>query len=518
MSEATADRPTDAARIVVGDEQPHILVVDDELGYREGIRRILTGRGYRCETASDGAEALAAVERADFPIVLVDLKMPGVDGFELIRRLRERKPETLCVVVSAFATIESAVQTTKMGALDFVVKPFAPDDLLLVVSRAAETWRLACEAARLRAERDRHLLELAAEQSRLRTILQSIGDGLLVVNIDGAVVLDNPVARRLLGRVGCGSLAGPLEQAGVGPQLTAAVRAELAKGASASGASLELCLPPLESGAERFLRTTVGPVRDADGHVLGVVVILADVTDAKALDRAKTRFVSMVAHELKAPIAAVEGYLHMMRAGSFDAEPGRLAQVASRCLDRTGALLCLVQDLLEITRREAGGHERHRVPLEVGALCAALVEFHRPLAAERAVTLSLELPPSLPTLLADRAEIERVLTNLLSNAIKYNRPGGGVRVALSATATLLMLEVADDGIGMSAEERARLGEEFFRAKNAATRAITGTGLGIALVKKIVASYNGALEVRSEPGMGSTFRLLLPLEPAVSGSG
>ena len=200
MSEALTERATGAGR-AAGVEHPRILVVDDELGYREGIRRILIGRGYPCETACDGAEALRTVEHSDFPIVLVDLKMPGVDGFELIRRLRERKPETLCIVVSAFATIESAVQTTKMGAFDFVVKPFAPDDLLLVVSRATETWRLACEAARLRAERDRHLFELATEQSRLRTILQSMGEGLLVVNIDREIVLDNPVARRFLGRV-----------------------------------------------------------------------------------------------------------------------------------------------------------------------------------------------------------------------------------------------------------------------------------------------------------------------------
>ena len=517
MGEALAERATSAGR-AAGAEHPRILVVDDELGYREGIRRILVGQGYPCETAGDGAEALRIVEHSNFPIVLVDLKMPGVDGFELIRRLRERKPETLCIVVSAFATIESAVQTTKMGAFDFVVKPFAPDDLLLVVSRATETWRLACEAARLRAERDRHLFELATEQSRLRTILQSIGDGLLVVNIDGDVVLDNPVARRLLGRVSRSSLAGPLEQAGGGPELNAAVRAELAKAESATGASLELCLPACEGAAERFLRAKVGPVRDADARLLGVVVILADVTDAKALDRAKTRFISMVAHELKAPIAAVEGYLHMMRTGSFVEEPGRLAQVATRCLDRTGALLCLVQDLLELTRREAGAHARHREPIDVGALCATLVEFHRPLATERSVTLGLSVPPSLPSLLADRAEIERVVTNLLSNAIKYNRAGGGVRVALSATSTLVVLEVADDGIGMSAEDRGRLGEEFFRAKNAATRGITGTGLGIALVHKIVASYNGAIEVRSEPGAGSTFRVLLPLEPVVSSPG
>lgn len=515
MSEASALARGETAAPAPTGERPLILVVDDELGYREGIRRILAARGYCAETAVDGADALRVAAEREFPIVLVDLKMPRVDGFELIARLRELRPDTLCIVVSAFATIESAVQTTKMGAFDFVVKPFAPDDLLLVVSRAVDAWRRAQETARLRQERELHLLELAAEQSRLRTILQSMGDGLLVVNVDGMIVLDNPVARRLLGRVGCASLSGSIEDVGAGAALAAAVRAELALGAQAEGASLEIQPPSGEGRAERFLHAILSPVRDADERVLGVVVILADVTDAKALDRAKTRFISMVAHELRAPIAAVEGYLHMMRTGSFDSEPGRLAQVAGRCLERTGALLCLIQDLLEITRQQGGRPERHCEPLDLAALCTSLVEFQRPLATERSVTLDLDAPASLPTLRADRAEVERVVTNLLSNAIKYNRPGGRVRIALRASANLLVLEVADDGIGMSAQECARLGEEFFRAKNPATRGITGTGLGIALVKKIVADYNGALEVQSAPDKGSTFRVLWPLAPAES---
>ena len=515
MSEASSFGRSQPAPPVPAGERPLILVVDDELGYREGIRRILGARGYACETAVDGADALRAAAEREFPIVLVDLKMPGVDGFELIRRVRERRPDTLCIVVSAFATIESAVQTTKMGAFDFVVKPFAPDDLLLVVNRAVDAWRQSRETARLRLERERHLLELAAEQSRLRTILQSMGDGLLVVNVDAAVVLDNPVARRLLDRVGSSSLSGPIDEVGGGAALADAVRAELALGSRAEGASLEIRLPSLEGRSERFLHAILSPVRDADGHVLGVVVILADVTDAKALERAKTRFIAMVAHELRAPIAAVEGYLHMMKTGSFDTEPGRLAQVAGRCLERTGALLCLIQDLLEITRRESGRAERHCEPLDLAALCAALVEFQRPLAAERAIELSIDAPASLPPLRADRAEVERVVTNLLSNAIKYNRQGGSVRVTLRTNGSLLVLEVSDDGIGMSAEERGRLGEEFFRAKNTATRGITGTGLGVALVKKIVAEYNGALEVESTPGAGSTFRVLWPLATPAS---
>ncbi len=500
--------------------RPAILVVDDELGYREGIRRVLTGRGYQARAVADGAEALELAGGGEFPIVLVDLKMPGMDGFELIRRLRDRRPETLCVVVSAFATIESAVQTTKMGAFDFVVKPFAPDDLMVVVNRAAETWRLAREAEQLRAEREAHLLEIAAEKTRLRTILQSMGDGLLVVNIDGDVVLDNPASRRLLGRVQHASLSGPVERLLADEGFAAAVRRLLAGEPADAGAALEVRLAPPhlvgepegQAEGERFLRASLTPFRDGRGKVLGVVVLLSDLTDAKALERAKTLFVSMVAHELKAPVGAVEGYLHLIAGGSYDQQPGKVQEVATRCLERTGALLALIKDLLEMTRRDAGRQEQRLEPLDLGALCRDLCEFHRPEAERRAIALELEAEPALPALTADRGDLERVVTNLLSNAIKYNREGGRISVRLRRAEAALALEVADTGIGMSPEEQRRLGEEFFRAKNPRTRRITGTGLGLALVKRIALAYHGALEVESAVDQGTTVRVLLPCAP------
>lgn len=497
---------------------PTILVVDDEVGYREGIRRILTSRGYHVHVAAGGREALELAAANDFPIVLVDLKMPGMDGFELIERMRQLKPKTLCVVVSAFATIESAVQTTKMGAFDFVVKPFVPDDLIVVVSRATEKWMLGREAERLRAEREAHLLELTHEKSRLRTILQSMGDGLLVINIDGDVVLDNPVARRLLGRVQMPAVTGPVSLYLQDEKVLSEIGRMLDGKTDEVAVSLEARVDKRadEEGEDRYLRVTLATVRDEKSGTLGVVVLLADITDAKAFERMKTLFVSMVAHELKAPIGAVEGYLNLILSGGLDSDQDRLKKIVARCLERTGALLTLIQDLMEITRREAGRQERRIEAVDMKALATNLLEFHRNDIEQHELKLELVTEPDVRPVLADQGDMERVLTNLISNAIKYNRKEGTIAVHLSMAGSLLRVEVRDTGIGMSPEEKLRLGQEFFRAKNPQTRTITGTGLGVALVKKIVDGYNGVLEVDSIPDQGSTFRVLLPTEPRAAG--
>jgi two-component system, OmpR family, phosphate regulon sensor histidine kinase PhoR len=497
---------------------PRILIVEDDRNLREGIFRILLHRGLEASMAANGEEAVRMIEESEYPVVLVDLKMPGMDGFELLERINRMKPGTVCVVVSAFATIESIVRVTKMGTFDFVAKPFVPDELMIVVNRAIEKWHFTAETARLRAEREAHLLQLAAEKSRLNTIVQSMGDGLLVVNISNDVVLDNAAARMILRRIDepceCVPVSAVIPDARVCKQIGGILLNPVAH-----QVKLEMTVAPRnEQEAPAYVRVTLAPFRDENDKVLGVVVLLSDISDTKAYERMKTKFISMVAHEIKAPIAAIESYLNVIENGILDNNVARIREIAGRCLERSGALLALVQDLLEITRQEAVQRKRLIEKVDVLSLASKLVEFHRPQAAEHKIGIELCLPASgLKPLYADASEMERVLTNLLSNAIKYNREGGKIWVRLDATPSALHLEVEDTGIGLKPEEIKRIGEEFFRAKNDKTRTITGTGLGLALVKRIVKSYHGDLKIESQLDKGSIFRVLIPFGAADSAS-
>ncbi len=488
---------------------PRVLVVDDELGMREGMSRLLKNRGFETGTAEDGAQALERLEQVEYPIVLVDLKMPGMDGFEFLKRVKVSEREIICVVVSAFATIESAVQTTKMGAFDFVVKPFTPDDLMLVVNRAVEKWRLSRETTRLRAERDAHLLQLATEKSRLRTIMQSMADGLLVINIDRQVVLDNAAARRLLGRADASCVSVPIETLIPNQE----VHREIQRLLDVRDDTLfYLEWEPDDAEAAGFpmaLRVKLASIRDESNRFLGVVVLLSDISGPKEYERMKTRFISMVAHEIRSPIGAVESYLNLFEDGIYLDDPERIRGIARRCLDRTTALLALVEDLLEITRRDGPSKKKNIEKVDVAALLRDLVEFHGPSARERGISLKTQVTGNRHVIDADPGDVERVIGNLLSNAIKYNKDSGKVFIRLEDVCDAIRLEVQDTGIGMTPEETKRLGEEFYRIKNSKTRAITGTGLGLSLVKKIVASYNGVLEIDSTPDEGSSFRVSIP---------
>ncbi len=169
-----------------------VLVVDDEEGMREGIRRVLERHEYTVRTAGDGEQAIALLESCRFDIALVDLKMPGVSGFELTRHVCSScDGRTIVVIVSAFASVEAAVEAMRQGAFDFLVKPFTPDDLLRVVERASDQRKLVLE-------RDAYLLELTSEQTLSRQLINSMWEGLVVLNDERRPVLMNTRAEYLL--------------------------------------------------------------------------------------------------------------------------------------------------------------------------------------------------------------------------------------------------------------------------------------------------------------------------------
>ena len=170
---------------------PRILVVDDEMGIREGCKRALLKEGYEIDDAENGSAGLQKVKKDSYDLILVDLIMPGIAGLDLIQKVHKIDPEVILVVITGYATIDTAVEATKRGAYDYLPKPFTPEALTAVVKRGLEKRLLRLEAQKLHAEREHRLLELASEQSRLHTIIGCMADGVMVTNLEGQLVLWN---------------------------------------------------------------------------------------------------------------------------------------------------------------------------------------------------------------------------------------------------------------------------------------------------------------------------------------
>ena len=230
----------------------------------------------------------------------------------------------------------------------------------------------------------------------------------------------------------------------------------------------------------------------------------------RTLDRLKDDFVSAVSHELRTPLTSIRGYLELVldpEEESLSEQQRRFLEVVNRNAER---LLRLVGDLLFVAQVEAGQLGIDFEAVDLNAVLKEATESARPLAREKGIELVLDAQPT-PTLTGDPSRLAQLLDNLVSNALKFTPPGGRVVVRARVAADGVVLEVIDTGMGIAAEDQARLFDRFFRTNEANAQAIQGTGLGLAIAKAIVEGHGGTISVSSVPGSGTTFRVLLPLE-------
>ena len=380
-----------------------ILVIDDELGIREGCRRVLVPEGYGVETAATGSEGLRRIKEQPFDLVLLDVVMPDVRGVDLLGPIREQDPNTVCIIITGYATVELAVQAIKAGAYDFLSKPFTADALLMTVHQGLERRRLSLEARRLQA-----VEQEAAELARAKEELER-------------------------------------------------------------------------------------------------------------LDRFKSTFMLTVAHELRAPLTALQSFLLAMQEGYIAADQQQI--MLQRATERGQELIELVNDLLKMAAVKGEEEITTRARLCLADVLEKLLPLLRVQAEEKGVNCTLEIRHR-PRITAHHDQMTHLWTNLISNAIKYTPPGGQVKVTLEESDGWAVGTVEDTGIGIAQEDHPRIFEEFYRAPQAKRLEPHGTGLGLSLVKRIVDGHSGTIAVESAPGKGSRFAFRLPMtmaDPSVDSS-
>ncbi len=484
-------------------EEARILVVDDEPGIRDGCRKVLASEGYAVEVAADGLDgcAMATRKQDPFDLALVDLKMPGMDGIQVLSKIREHDPEIITIVITAYATLETAIQATRQGAYGYVPKPFTPDELLLLIRKGLEKRRLSLRTKRLQEERERNLLEICRERNRCRAIINHMTDALIVVNRHQQFALANPAAVAMFRKQEMPEVGTPLGDCLENPRLLELVRGVL----SDTDEFREVTGKEITLRDNRAAMANIAPFLDDAGSVLGAVIVLGDITELKQLEKAKAAFISMVSHELKSPLAAIESFAELVLKGTFKGDKAR--EALGRMRSRAEGARKMIDDLLNFSALEAGAIARNRERMLLKDAIEDAVATQRDPAKERGITIDTGQVDCEAAMSADRDDMVKLFTNLISNAVKYNKEGGRVTVSCTDCDGSVEIVINDTGVGIPRRHLDNIFDEFYRIRNEGTKRIGGTGLGLAIVKKIVDAYHGEISVESEPGKGTTFTVL-----------
>jgi PAS domain S-box-containing protein len=355
------------------------------------------------------------------------------------------------------------------------------------------------------------------EAAKSRAILESIADGVLVLDDKGRVLLLNPTAEELLGFAAV-ALEGEHFRHMLGLGETEAHR-ELAQGLyrelrgqleveddeeHARSASIRL------SAGRRVLAVTIAPLILSLGGATGLVAALRDISREAEVERLKNEFISTVSHELRTPMTSIKGYTDLlflgMAGGLTDAQRNFLQIIKSNA-DR---LTALVNDILDISRIETGRIRLTIEPLDLIELIDQVVASFREQYRDEGMALIWEAPETLPAVRGDAARVTQVLSNLVANAWQYTPYGGEVSISARTVDGFVQVDVADNGIGIAPENIARIFDRFFRADHPMVQEAEGTGLGLSIVKMFVEMLGGEIWVDSTLGAGSTFSFTMPL--------
>ena len=485
--------------------KPKILIVDDEKGLRIGVQRLLEMEGYEVDVAENGAEGIKLGTSKDYDLAVIDLKMPDIEGIEVLKNIKQKFPNTVCFIATAYASYDTAIEATKLGAQSYIPKPFTPEELISELKNGYQKRQLLLEEEKWKREREERLLEVAFEKTRLNTIINSITDGVLVVNKEGLAVLFNPAVFRFL----------ELDEIKVEEYILDKIRPEflelinkflLSDSKEKRSYTIQL---ELKANRKFFIEATASPVFHPGDNLAGVVIVFKDITELKRIELIKSQFVSMVSHELKAPIAAVYGFLKLISDENIKLTKEQVKDYINRSMIRLDGLLKMVNDLLDISRMELKTVKKEIRKVCITEIIKSVLELFQIDIQRKSIQVEYDYQSNEFCIKADFDEITTLYTNLISNAIKYNRQQGSVVIKIYHLGNFVVTEIKDSGIGMKEEEKKKLFSEFYRAKNEFTKNISGTGLGLSIVKRIVDSYSGKIEIESEYGTGTTFRIHLP---------
>ena len=521
-----------------------ILLVDDHPEQLLALETIVSPLGQRTVHARSGEDALREVLRRDFAVILLDVQMSGMSGIETARLIKTRERSRFIPIIfltGADRRQDALIAGYTAGAVDYIVKPVQPEILRSKVSVFVELFRqqrrIVEQEGRLReSERQqlelRHMRELFESEAKYREIFAAALDAIVVFDEAGKVRMINRAAEQMFGVTESDAYGSPIDRFvsnGVRSLVAETACGDAGDGKGSAprkgGAEQPVALTAHRANGERFpVESSTSCLMRASERVY--TVIMRDVSErvrqAEMLRRqtvelehaltARNRFFAAASHELRTPINAVLGYSSLLIDGIYGPLNEKQSEALKRSANSTRHLLSIVNDLLELSKIEAGRLEVTPKPVVIPAIIEDLFVTLQPLADAHRSKLATEHKSGPITLTSDERRVRQILLNLLSNAIKFGR-GNPIRVVSKLTKTpsgedQVVIEVIDQGIGISEADQRRIFQEFEQV--GAPSEQSGTGLGLSISCRLAKRLGGSLAVESASGVGSTFRLTLPM--------
>ncbi|MBC1219668.1 response regulator [Nostoc sp. UCD121] len=517
----------------------NILLVDDKLENLLALEAILEKLGENLVRATSGEEALRCLLHQDFAVILLDVQMPGMDGFEtatLIRN-RGRSRHTPIIFLTAFSTSDQMLfKGYALGAVDYLLKPLDPNILTSKVTVFVELFKKTEAVKQQAAQLVAMNAELRQSEERLRSLSTCSPVGIFEIDTEGGCRYTNPRYQIICGLKAAESLEKSWLES-VHPEdkerAVASWSAYIYEGRDYS----EEFRFQTAHGIIRCVQVRSSPMLSGQGELLGYVGTLEDITErkqaeevraqvireqtarqeAEAANRMKDEFLAVLSHELRTPLTSMLGWSKILRSKKLDE---KATSRALEAIERNAmSQMQLIEDILDVSRIIRGQLRLNVSAVNLISVMEAALEAVRPLAEPKEIQLNTVLDTSVGSVYGDPARLQQIVWNLLTNAIKFTPKGGRVEVNLSivcgeeqqTTQKYAQIQVIDTGIGISSEFLPKVFERFRQADSTTTRSHNGLGLGLAIVRHLVELHKGTIFAQSPgSGQGATFTVRLPL--------
>jgi PAS domain S-box-containing protein len=495
-----------------------LLVIDDEASTRDLLKLSLESDGYTVFTAEDGAKGLEIFARENPPVVLTDIKMPGMDGIEVLRRVKEQSPDSEVIVITGHGEMNLAIHALQLEASDFINKPISDQSLAVALRRAEEKIWLRNKLREYTEDLERLIMETSKELLQRHelehNLIQTSMDGIIANDRKGNIIIFNEGAERIYGYTQEEAISRihvtQLYPEGQARQIKKMIYGNEYGG---TGRLINYSVEVLTQTGELVPILLSATIIEDKGEEVATVGHFKDMREIKRLEEELVISERMVAvGQTTAGIAhGVKNILHGMKLGAFMIDTGFAKEKPESLRKGWNLVKKNINRVSKMTKEMLSLASTAPPAFEVCSLNDIVEEVCELMAGEtrrKGISLVLELDPSLPQVTVDPDGIHTCLLNLVTNAIEaFPEDSSGGQVTVSSRdqgEAGVHLQVRDTGEGMSEELRERVLENLFTTKGA-----RGTGLGLAITQKIVHEHGGVIQVESEPKKGSCFTIILP---------